>query len=670
MTFEENRGTAKPPVSVHFINAKPSSEIEKLQSRLLVRSHVGKWTWQQIKAGSVAGADSYNSDDRKGHAVQHRSSKETPDADDIGDPQPAPSTSWSSASSRPPASNIKPRNLQNQKTTSPKNQTHRTPERGIKTRSQIKNEQSQSPHGLMSFRPSIDYIGTGRFDPFQTYPSNLPPDFVNPCISVLWPSLTPHSANNPGNTVPAISGWLPLAMEDEMAFFALIFGSLAHKRNRYHRKNKIGLSFSLSPQAERIMELSEIETIKLINRALRDPSRAVSDAVILSVLCMAHNRAKDNDIGMVKDTVVSPFQPPLRSLQWLDIYGTLSPHAVHMNGLAQLVGMKGLENIELEGLAPIISYSDILTASKTLCRPRFPFVPLGDDHGQASCTLKGRFGLSFLDLDGTLSHLGDQNIGCTIELIELLGAMKMYTSILKDYVDGLLPEPDMCLTSDHRNCIQHRIMSLPSVHELDPALGHDNHPMASLAICVMSSPVHSRPKMKNMHHVVSSSRCKIREERLVHIIRVLDAKLTVSCLEVYQSCQRHKFMNGASFSFGTRSLTCRGTTCNLPNLPAKPFFDNVNASLVEMVTPGQILCTHNSLCRPMLFSRSRIHTRLLPKGATFWLKVAIFTDIHGKPVLKRYLRFMQHHLSSGRHPCIATTTIPAKNKARDIQPRL
>lgn len=154
-----------------------------------------------------------------------------------------------------------------------------------------------------------------------------------------------------------MSGWLPLAMEDEMAFFALFFGALAHKRNRClkQRQGKTGASFSLSPQAERIMELSEIETIKLINRTLRDPARAVSDAVILSVLCMAHNLAEAKDIDMEKDIVVSPFQPPLRSLQWLDVYGTLSPHPVHSNGLVQLVLMKGMENIMLEGLTPIIS---------------------------------------------------------------------------------------------------------------------------------------------------------------------------------------------------------------------------------------------------------------------------------------------------------------------------
>lgn len=38
---------AQIPESFHFVNGNPSSETERSLTRLLVRSHVGKWTWQQ-----------------------------------------------------------------------------------------------------------------------------------------------------------------------------------------------------------------------------------------------------------------------------------------------------------------------------------------------------------------------------------------------------------------------------------------------------------------------------------------------------------------------------------------------------------------------------------------------------------------------------------------------
>jgi hypothetical protein len=52
----------------------------------------------------------------------------------------------------------------------------------------------------------------------------------------------------------------------------------------------------------------------------------------------------------------SPFQPPLRSLQWRDIYGSQPSNPVHMAGLAELVKLRGgLENIRLPGLASALS---------------------------------------------------------------------------------------------------------------------------------------------------------------------------------------------------------------------------------------------------------------------------------------------------------------------------
>lgn len=97
----------------------------------------------------------------------------------------------------------------------------------------------------------------------------------------------------------------------------------------------------------------EIETIKLINEAVQDPARAASDAVLLSVLCMAHNTSNDSSQQRAN---VTPFTAPLQRLQWLDVYGSLPPNLVHVKGLIQMVMLRGgVEKIELPGLASIIS---------------------------------------------------------------------------------------------------------------------------------------------------------------------------------------------------------------------------------------------------------------------------------------------------------------------------
>jgi hypothetical protein len=77
----------------------------------------------------------------------------------------------------------------------------------------------------------------------------------------------------------------------------------------------------------------------------------VTDEIILSVLCLATNDSPD-----LRDIKHSPFQPTLRSLQWLDIYARLSPNPIHQAGLLRLVELRGgLYKLKLPGLAAVIS---------------------------------------------------------------------------------------------------------------------------------------------------------------------------------------------------------------------------------------------------------------------------------------------------------------------------
>lgn len=100
------------------------------------------------------------------------------------------------------------------------------------------------------------------------------------------------------------------------------------------------------------MALCEADVITRINAVLPNTEEAVCDAIILSVLCLASNK---HDFLMHR-TPDSVFKPPLRSLQWLDVYGRLSSNPIHQAGLLQLIKLKGgLEKIKLPGLAAVIS---------------------------------------------------------------------------------------------------------------------------------------------------------------------------------------------------------------------------------------------------------------------------------------------------------------------------
>jgi hypothetical protein len=149
----------------------------------------------------------------------------------------------------------------------------------------------------------------------------------------------------------AANKWFDLSMADPALFTAFMFGSLCHLRVQWQNNWVPGTVFG--PKERRALQLCEMESIKLINQAVRDPHRAVSDAVLLSVICMAHHQAEEK---LVQRHQRTPFNPPFPRLQWIDVYGCLPPNMIHIKGLLQLVKLRGgLANIPTEGLAATIS---------------------------------------------------------------------------------------------------------------------------------------------------------------------------------------------------------------------------------------------------------------------------------------------------------------------------
>jgi hypothetical protein len=79
----------------------------------------------------------------------------------------------------------------------------------------------------------------------------------------------------------------------------------------------------------------------------------VTDNIILTVLIMAAADGGTVSISALK----SPFNPCLLSLQWLDVYGSVSTSPVHVGGLIHLIRMRGgLEMVELSDLGAVLSY--------------------------------------------------------------------------------------------------------------------------------------------------------------------------------------------------------------------------------------------------------------------------------------------------------------------------
>ncbi|KAL3465415.1 hypothetical protein BJX64DRAFT_285359 [Aspergillus heterothallicus] len=317
---------------------------------------------------------------------------------------------------------------------------------------------SQHPPGI------VGSLGAGMLDPFQTYiQSPLSQDTVSTafkyCLSVLWPSLMPGLPTASATQHAGTQTWFSLSMTDPALHSSMLYGAYAHQRAHSvanHPKNS---------QSSRELVLAEVDAISKINSAIQNPVKATSDAIILSVLCLANNDRPAEQQAVPQ----SPFQPPLKSLQWLDIYGTSSPNPVHQAGLVRIIELcGGLDMIQLPGLAAVISFSDILAASRSLSQPRLPFVGLGSD---PLSTLQFATAHGTNELDPEISI----TLKATPELHDALQAARAYVALVERFLDGLyLGERYTQVLCDARNFVQWHIMSLLPANRLSSLLASRN----------------------------------------------------------------------------------------------------------------------------------------------------------------------------------------------------
>ncbi|KAL4911838.1 hypothetical protein BDW62DRAFT_41826 [Aspergillus aurantiobrunneus] len=463
--------------AIHFVNARPASETERLDIKRMVRAHVGKWISTQTKdraAGSAVVVD----------PPALVTSAENPDptsqAFELDSDEPyLPSTSASSTLS--PASSASSRGspescISNSSQTAipictapPHSQPELTlailPSRTIVSLSNPEScpRQCDGQEGCQCGSPEsdtpspphsgeyIETVGAGCLDPFRNYMSQFEPEIVQVseeyCLSCLWPGLTP------GPSGTNMQSWFPMSLSDPTLFTAFLYGSLSHMR--VQAMNGWIPRHLFNSRQQRLLENVEMETIKLVSREMDNPSRAVCDSMIFSVVCMAHNKA-DDDLTGYQNT---PFTAPMQGLQWLDVYGCLRPNLVHIGGLVQMVNLRGgIDKIQLPGLASIISFSDLVTSSTFLSRPVFPFIPL--EAGRRNRTMQELLGYTSASVDQYYTHF--QHLGLPRILSELICAMNTYTAIVDHCVGGRV-RYDPCLLADQRNIIHFNLLSLPYV---------------------------------------------------------------------------------------------------------------------------------------------------------------------------------------------------------------
>lgn len=156
--LEQSAGVAATratPKTFQFVDANPTTDAERSQNKILVRSNASNFHWRRVKKSN------------DGSTTRGSARKRTPNHEP----------------KKPPGRAIAPINHTNYETSSstesdhspPKNEEDQVSQQG--TESPVENEFPAEPTNNL-----LSLIVSGHYDPFEMYPSDLPKEFVSPVL--------------------------------------------------------------------------------------------------------------------------------------------------------------------------------------------------------------------------------------------------------------------------------------------------------------------------------------------------------------------------------------------------------------------------------------------------------------------------------------------------------
>jgi hypothetical protein len=163
-------------------------------------------------------------------------------------------------------------------------------------------------------------------------------------ISVVWPAFRPHAGFDDLPNIPA--AWLLASNSRAVTMHSMLFGAQVH------------LDVLRGPNMtidNPIRLYHKIQTMRLLKEELEHPEKICLDDVILAILALSANEI-ETVANNIKEKTLSPFNSPLTSVQWLDVYGSISHIKTHVLAMRNLIDQRGgLESIQLNGLAEVVA---------------------------------------------------------------------------------------------------------------------------------------------------------------------------------------------------------------------------------------------------------------------------------------------------------------------------
>lgn len=313
--------------------------------------------------------------------------------------------------------------------------------------------------------PKVGQIWSAQRAPFHLdYVANTPAGG-----SVIMRKLVPPKKNNPAHATNHYI-WVASAMRNPALLSAYVYGNLTHELAFRWMRGE------LTPEYKRqlMMQImvAELEAINRISEALADPQQRFSEELTLAIFLMGYSYVSERQLPSDRSQHMSP----LRDLQWASVYSVLEYNTTHVNGLMQLISLRGgLDAIKMPGLVEMLSLGAIMFATKSLTKPMCPYIPLNKTNGKHVQPDWPPSIQSLLDSSGDSgSHPSNLlGVGIPVDAISLLQDMRSFSRVVEFFMKGIMTietsEPELSFIADRRNWIQHKALSLPPASELPPS---------------------------------------------------------------------------------------------------------------------------------------------------------------------------------------------------------
>lgn len=163
-------------------------------------------------------------------------------------------------------------------------------------------------------------------------------------ITVLWRGLRPRGDNGTISSLGA--AWFQETNQRPIVMHAMLFGAQVHldvlQSPRISIHNPVAL-------------YHKVQTMRLLKEELKNQGDIPLDDIILAILTLSANEVETVANNIIEKEI-SPFNSPLANMQWLNVYGSITHLGAHVVAMRSLVSRRGgLENIELNGLAEVLS---------------------------------------------------------------------------------------------------------------------------------------------------------------------------------------------------------------------------------------------------------------------------------------------------------------------------